>query len=53
MENSYEAPDVSVISKIGNFVLGEKPWGVLDWDAIVGWGFGWNYTNDIDEADDL
>ena len=52
MENSYEAPDVSVISRIGSFVLGYKPWGVADWDAILGWGYGWNYSNDIDEADD-
>ena len=52
MENSYEAPDVSLISAIGSFVLGEKFWGVLEWDSVIGWGYGWNYANDIDEADD-
>ena len=51
MKNSYEAPDVSIISRVGSFVLGQKPWGMVEWDAILGFGYGWYYENDIDEDD--
>jgi hypothetical protein len=51
MKNSYEAPAVSIISGIGSFVLGQKPWALCELDAVLGWGWGFFPWNDLDEGE--
>jgi hypothetical protein len=51
MKNSYEAPEISIVSRVGSFVLGQKPWGRVEWDAVLGFGYGWDFINDLDEGE--
>ena len=51
MKNSYEAPKVSIISRIGSFVLGQKPSIWLEVDAFLGWGWGLFAIDDLDEGE--
>ena len=52
MKNGYEAPEVSIISRIGSFVLGVKPWATMEFDAIQGFGFAFFvWLSDLDEGE--
>ena len=51
MKNSYEASEISIISRIGSFVLGQKPLRWFEIDAFLGWGWGLFPLDDLDEGE--